>query len=121
VTWWARVHPEFPAAEKAHKAKRVWIWEQRLMRIADDGGGNGSATASIFALKNLAPEEFAGRVVNQRTGPNVGPVRISTSAVSDLEIARRLAFVFETGLRAKAKIEADDAGKRNSTLPGARL
>ncbi len=87
VQEWARVHPEFSAAAKAHKAKRAWIWEQRLMRIADEGGGNGSATAIIFALKNVAPEEFADRVVNQHTGPNDGPVQIGASAVSDLEIA----------------------------------
>ena len=74
-----------PANKKVvlpHKAKRAWIWEQRLMRIADEGGGNGSATAIIFALKNVAPEEFADRVVNQHTGPNDGPVQIAAAPMS---------------------------------------
>jgi hypothetical protein len=88
------------------------------MRIADEGGGNGSATAIIFALKNVAPEEFADRVVNQHTGPNDGPVRLGVSDVTDLEIARRIAFVFEAGARAKERIEASD-GQPNPT--GARL
>jgi hypothetical protein len=88
------------------------------MRIADEGGGNGSATAIIFALKNVAPEEFADRVLNQHTGPNDGPVRLGVSDVSDLEIARRIAFVLNAGVRAQARIEAGDAGKANSTLPG---
>ena len=108
VQEWARVHPEFSAAVKAHKAKRAWIWEQRLMRIADEGGGNGSATAIIFALKNVAPEEFADRLVNQHTGPNDGPVKVASGAAHDLDVARRIAFVFEAGIRAKARMEAAD-------------
>ena len=115
VQEWARVHPEFSAAVKAHKAKRAWIWEQRLMRIADEGGGNGSATAIIFALKNVAPEEFADRVLNQHTGPTDGPVRLGVSDVSDLEIARRVAFVLNAGVRAQARIEAADAGQGSPT------
>jgi hypothetical protein len=121
VQEWARVHPEFSAAVKAHKAKRAWIWEQRLMRIADEGGGNGSATAIIFALKNVAPEEFADRVVNQHTGPNDGPVPLGVSDVSDLEIARRFAFILQSGVRAQARIEAADAGQPDQTgLPPIR-
>ena len=38
------------------------------MRVADEGGGNGSVTDIIFALKNVAPEEFADRVTKQPSG-----------------------------------------------------
>ncbi len=121
VQEWARVHPEFSAAVKAHKAKRAWIWEQRLMRIADEGGGNGSATAIIFALKNVAPEEFADRVANQHTGPNDGPVQIGSADVGDLERARRIAFALELGVRAMTRIEAGDSAQPDQTgLPPIR-
>lgn len=106
VQEWTRVHPEFSAAVKAHKAKRALLWEEKLLRIADQGGGTGSATAVIFALKNVAPDEFADRVVNQHTGPNHGPVQVGVTHLSDLEIARRIAFALHCGARAKEKIEA---------------
>lgn len=118
VQEWARVHPEFSAAVKAHKAKRTLAWEERLVRIAEEGGGTGSATAVIFALKNVAPEEFADRVVNQHVGAGDGPIKVAASPPSTLEIARRIAFLLEHGACEKARLDAVDVRFLHSRTDG---
>lgn len=75
---WANVHPEFSAAVKEHKAHRARRWEGRLDTIGEKGGGQGSAVATIFALKNIAPDEWRDRV--EHTGADGGPLEISWMA-----------------------------------------
>lgn len=77
ISEWMNTHPEFSAAVKAHKAVRTAWWEDRLRSIAQIGGAGGAATATIFGLKNVAPEEFADRVVNEHTGKDGGPVQVT--------------------------------------------
>lgn len=76
---WASVHPEFSVAVRKHKAARTVWWEDRLRTIAQSGGAGGQATATIFGLKNVAPDEYADRVVTEHTGKGGGPVRVTVS------------------------------------------
>ena len=56
-------------------------WEARLAKIADEGGGNGSAVSVIFGLKNVAPEEWRDRI--EHTGKDGGPIQ-SVTLTADL-------------------------------------
>lgn len=94
---WASAHPEFSDAVKTHKAKRTVWWEDRLRSIAQNGGAGGAATVTIFGLKNVAPEEFADRVVNEHTGKDGGA--IETRDLSATEAARTIAFALAKGAR----------------------
>ncbi len=58
---WMDKHPAFADAVGVHKATRAKFWEDQLSRIARDGGKTGSATMVMFALRNVAPEEYAAR------------------------------------------------------------
>ena len=54
-------NPAFADAVGVHKARRAKFWEDQLSRIAREGGKTGSATMVMFALRNVAPEEYAAR------------------------------------------------------------
>ncbi len=73
ITEWVSKHAEFSLAVRSHKAHRAMIWETRLGKIADEGGGNGSAVSVIFGLKNVAPDEWRDRT--ELTGANGGPIQ----------------------------------------------
>ncbi len=99
---WAEEHPEFSDAKSAAQAKAVEFWERILAKVASEGGGN--ATAAIFGLKNRAPDDWADKVLTEVTGKNGGAIETKDMTErSDLEIARRLAFILEKGARAQEK------------------
>lgn len=99
---WANDHPEFLVALKAGQAAASQFWERILAKIASEGGGN--ATAAIFGLKNRASEDWADKVLTELTGKNGGAIETKDMTErSDLEIARRLAFLLEKGARAQEK------------------
>ncbi len=58
INKWAEDHADFSEALKTAKSACAAWWELRLREIAMEGGGNGSATAVIFGLKNMAPEDW---------------------------------------------------------------
>lgn len=87
ITEWCSVHPEFSLAVKHHKAHRARMWEDRLAKVADRGGAPGQATAIIFGLKNVAPEEWRDRT--EITGAEGAPLQIAIT----LEDARRRAAI----------------------------
>lgn len=96
---WANEHPEFFDALKVGQAKAAEFWEKLLVENARTGKGN--ATACIFGLKNRASEDWADKVLNEHSGPNGGPIQ--TEELSDLERARRLAFLLSKGAREAAE------------------
>jgi hypothetical protein len=51
---WRKVHPEFSAACHRAKGARILWWELKLGRSRK----GAETTASIFALKNVAPDEW---------------------------------------------------------------
>lgn len=59
---WERTHPDFSDAVKVARSKRQIFWERRLIESSDPAKeklGGGVAALTIFALKNVAPEEFS--------------------------------------------------------------
>jgi hypothetical protein len=58
INVWMQANPEFSEAVLRAKAKRMMWWEQQGRKIADVGGGPGSATLTIFGLKNADPDEW---------------------------------------------------------------
>ena len=90
---WMDEHEEFSDAVKKGRAKGQAKWEQRLAKLATEGGGN--ATAIIFAMKNLYQDDWREKQQLEHTGKDGGP--IETSDMSEREIARRIAFTLTKG------------------------
>jgi hypothetical protein len=97
---WANEHPEFLDALKAGQAAATRFWEDILIKVAKDGGGN--ATAAIFGLKNRAAEDWADKVVNEHTGKDGEAIQID---VTDADVARRVGFILNKGVLATRPTE----------------
>lgn len=65
---WRAKHPEFSDAVRVGQAKSILFWEQRLLKVAQSGGGPGTTTAIIFGLKNRAPEAWRDKQEIEHTG-----------------------------------------------------
>lgn len=66
ITEWKNVHADFSASVKLGRAKGARVWEDRLSKVAEAGGGN--ATAVIFALKNRNPAEWRDKTETEVSG-----------------------------------------------------
>jgi hypothetical protein len=66
VTEWKKAHPEFSASVKIGRARGARVWEDRLIKVAEEGGGN--AAAVIFALKNRNPAEWRDKTEQEHSG-----------------------------------------------------
>ena len=70
---WMRVHPEFSeAADRARAACAKW-WEDRARIVAETGGTRRQAGMVRFALRNLAPGDFADTRRQEISGPRGEP------------------------------------------------
>jgi transposase len=65
---WEKEHPEFSGAVKVGRAKAQLYWERALQRVAQRGGGPGTATAVIFGLKNRSPDDWREKTETAITG-----------------------------------------------------
>lgn len=83
ISEWAKVHEEFSAAVKIGKAKCASWWEGRLRTIAETGGGPGAATASIFGLKNMAPDDWREKTETEISGKGGGAIQVSITSDDD--------------------------------------
>ena len=92
VNEWRRVHPEFSAAVKIGQAKRALVWEQKLM----SAGIGPHVTSTIFALKNIDPDEWRDRheVAHTHT--------VKPTEMTDDELAR-IAAGSRTGIAPAAR------------------
>lgn len=72
---WADANPEFSVAVRAAKAASAFWWESRSRRVAERGGGPGTATVIVFNLKNMAPDDYREKVDHSLAGPDGGPVK----------------------------------------------
>ena len=71
---WMDAHPEFFLAVSRGKAKRLLHWETSAMRVAERGGGPGTATIIVFGLKNMGGDEWADKSEVKNTGDASNPV-----------------------------------------------
>jgi hypothetical protein len=95
ITEWVSVHPEFSLAVKKAKAIAALYWEKRL-QVA--GSKLGDAAPVIFALKNIAPDDWKSdkqvevAVHNSITVDTSRPVEEWGAAELETELARRNAL-----------------------------
>jgi hypothetical protein len=90
VSEWVAVHEEFSVAVKIAKAKCAAWWEEKGRLMAQTGGGQGQVTAVIFGLKNMAPDDWREKIVNEHTGKDGGA--IETKELGKNERGSRIAL-----------------------------
>lgn len=56
---WMEAHEDFREAVSQAKGQRLVYWEQSALRVAQKGGGPGTATIIMFGLKNMGGEDWA--------------------------------------------------------------
>ncbi|MEW4469017.1 hypothetical protein AB1K62_14415 [Parasphingorhabdus sp. JC815] len=83
VYLWADEYPEFSDALKIAQAKAAIWWEDRLRAVAQ--GGEGSAVAAIFGLKNRVADDWREKqeVDHQSSDGSMTPAKIIIEAVDD--------------------------------------
>lgn len=59
INVWMAAHPDFLEAVSRAKAAAAYCWESRANRVAEVGGGPGTAQVLLFALRNVAPEDWS--------------------------------------------------------------
>jgi hypothetical protein len=74
ITEWVENFPEFSAAVSRAKAARLRNWEQAALDIRKSGGTGGSATITVFGLKNMGDDEWRDISRQEQTGPEGGPI-----------------------------------------------
>ena len=65
---WAKEHPEFLGARERAKALRLMHWEKSALKVAEKGGGPGTATIITFGLKNMGGDEWVDKQSVEHTG-----------------------------------------------------
>jgi hypothetical protein len=85
---WEGTYPEFSVAVKSAKAASAYWWETRGRKVAERGGGPGTATMIIFSLKNMAPDDFADRQNLELTGKDGGAIQTEEITARDILSSR---------------------------------
>jgi hypothetical protein len=113
-----RRDPEFADAYAKARELQLESWEDELVAIADDvsrdvmkrpDGGEAFDHEHIarsklrvntrqWIMSKRLPRRYGDRVAQELSGPEGGPIKMAE--VSDLEVARRIAFLLEKGRRA---------------------
>jgi hypothetical protein len=78
---WARVHQDFSLAVSRGKALQLRKWETDAHRVAQKGGGPGTATIIMFGLKNMGGEEWREVTRVENTGPDGLPIQTENRTV----------------------------------------
>lgn len=68
INEWIDNFPEFSEAVSRAKAKRLLHWEQAAHRVAEKGGGPGTATIIVFGLKNMGGDEWRDKQEVEHSG-----------------------------------------------------
>lgn len=80
ISNWCDEHKEFFVAFRNGKAACAAWWEHRLRDASVRGGGPGASTATIFGLKNMAPQDWNERVHITATGKDDGPIEVDVKS-----------------------------------------
>lgn len=88
ITLWMDKHPDFAEAALIGKAVRTTAYEEKAWGVAAGQGGPGSAGIIQFALKNMAPDEYADTQHHRLGGPNGGPIQtVDLTNATDEQLA----------------------------------
>ncbi len=88
---WAKEHAAFSDAIKTARELALAWWEDRGQEGLLLGSKGFNATAFIFQMKNRFREDYRDASVHEHSGKDGGP--IETKETSDIETARRIAFM----------------------------
>lgn len=88
---WVDKHPEFADTVKLAKAKRQLFLERRL--LAEEAGPK--VTATIFALKNAAPDDWREKQEHEVFGKDGGPIQ-TADVTDDMRAKALAAFIART-------------------------
>jgi DNA-binding transcriptional regulator YiaG len=99
---WAKSHPEFMDALKDARELELAWWEDKGQEGLTADKFN--ATAFIFQVKNRFRDDYADVTKTELTGKDGGA--IETKETSDLEMARRVAFMLGKAVATVAKAPA---------------
>jgi hypothetical protein len=115
VLRWIHRHEQFRDQYARAREAQTEHWLDEILEIADDGtndwvereGRDGQAQSVVdhehinrsrlrvdsrkWIMSKLAPKKFGDKVTAEHSGPDGGPIK--TEEVSDLELAKRLAFL----------------------------
>lgn len=96
---WIERYPEFREAVNIGKAACAAWWEERGRKIAEEGGGNGSASMVAFGLKNMGQGEWNVAERKEVTGKDGAPLALGNADLSQLSA--------QTLMEIKALLEAN--------------
>lgn len=80
---WMDEYPDFLDAVQRAKAIRLRDWEKSALLMRANGGGNGSATITIFGLKNMGAGEWDCADKSDVNVTQTGVVRTVTLTTDD--------------------------------------
>lgn len=80
---WMAESLEFLEAVSRAKAKCLLAWEQKGLRVADNGGTGGQSTLIVFGLKNMGGDEWFDKQEHTLAGPNRGPIQSISLLTND--------------------------------------
>lgn len=93
VYGWAETIPEFKEAFDIARQARQAYWEDEIISTKQAA----RVTASIFALKNANPKEWADKKQVEASGPDGGPIEtkstIDVTTLTDEQLAALLEIV----------------------------
>jgi len=75
IDLWMKANPEFMEAVSRGKAMRLVHWERAAMKVAERGGGPGTATVIVFGLKNMGGDDWSDKTHTEISG-TIGVRRI---------------------------------------------
>lgn len=87
INEWMANFPEFSEAVSRAKAARLHRWETLALRVAEKGGGPGTATVIVFGLKNMGGDEWSDKQQLEHTGPGGGAIKTEAIISDDLKSA----------------------------------
>lgn len=80
---WRKRYPEFDEACTVGQAAAAYWWEQRLIAMAKSGIGNAAAT--IFGVKNRAPEDWRDRSEIDHSGTQTVITKVQYEVVDPVK------------------------------------
>jgi hypothetical protein len=107
---WLKADPDLVNQYTRAREEQADFYADEIIEIADKAKDANKARLQVDARKwyasKLAPKKYGEKLTQQHTGPDGGP--IETKELSDIEEARRAAFVLQRA--ARSRLEGTESG-----------